>query len=131
MAGPSPGDWFQIYIWCVKSDGARSTNMYVQLEQLDENQHESESMRQTAHQLRCVAGTTVYLICVISAKYSAMLEPVTQLLHAVDMDMMGVSGHVFQAHRDGADRVLSEDVIPDVKTLSEEFCTDFTYINDE
>jgi len=69
----------------------------------------------------------VFLICLkIIAKYSAMLEPVIQQLQAVDMDMMGVGDHIhllmkaFRAHRDGADRVFSEDVIPKVKPLAEE-----------
>lgn len=108
-------------------------DIYAQLEQLEANQHESQSMRQTAYQLRCAAGTTVFLICLkIIAKYSAMLEPVTQQLQAVDMDMMGVRDHIdllmkaFRAHRDGADRVFSEDVIPEVKTLAEELGIDLT-----
>ena len=108
-------------------------DIYAQLLQLEANQHESQSTRQTAHQLRCAAGTTVFLICLkIIAKYSAMLEPVTQQLQAVDMDMMGVRDHIdllmkaFRAHRDGADRVFSEDVIPEVKTLAEELCIDLT-----
>ena len=108
-------------------------DIYAQLEQLEANQHESQSTRQTAHQLRCAAGTTVFLICLkIIAKYSAMLEPVTQQLQAVDMDMMGVRDHIdllvkaFRARRDGADRVFSEDVIPEVKTLAEELGIDLT-----
>ena len=67
----------------------------------------------------------MFLICLkIIAKYSAMLEPVTQQLQAVDMDMMVVRDHIdllmkgFRAHRDGADGVFSEDVIPEVRTLA-------------
>ena len=73
---------------------------------------------------RVAAGTTVFICLKIIAKYSAMLEPVTQQLQAVDMDMMGVRYHIdllmkaFRAHRDGADRVFSEDIIPEVKTLA-------------
>ena len=81
-------------------------DIYAQLEQLEANQHESQSTRQTAHQLRCAAGTTVFLICLkIIAKYSGMLQPVTQQLQAVDMDMVGVRDHIdllikaFRAHR--------------------------------
>ena len=54
-----------------------------------------------------------------------MLKPVTQQLQAVDTDMMGVRDHIdllmkaFRAHRDDTDRVFSEDVIPEVKTLAE------------
>ena len=69
----------------------------------------------------------MFLICLkIISKYSAMLEPVTQQLHAVDMDMMGVRDHIYlfikvsRAHQDGADRVFSEYVIPKLKTLAEE-----------
>ena len=60
-----------------------------------------------------------------------MLEPVTQQLQAVDTDMMGVRDHIdllmkaFRAHRDGADRVFSEDVISAVKTLAEELGIDY------
>ena len=102
-------------------------DIYAQQEQLEANRHESQSTLQTAHQLRCAAGTTAFLICLkIIANYSAMLEPVTHQLQAVDMDMMGVRDHIdlltkaFRAHRDGADRVFSEDVIPEVKILAEE-----------
>ena len=55
-----------------------------------------------------------------------MLEPVTQQLQAVDMHMMGVRDHIdllmkaLRAHRDGADRLFSEDVMPEVKTFAEE-----------
>ena len=75
----------------------------------------------------------MFLICLkIIAKHSTMLEPVTQQLQAVDMEMMGVRDHIdllmkaFRAHRDGADRVFSEDVIPEVKTLAEELGIDLT-----
>ena len=110
-------------------------DIYAQLEQLEAKQHESqsESTHQTAHQLRCAAGTTVFLICLkIIAKYSVMLEPVTQQLQAVDMDMMGVRDHIdllmkaFRDHRNGADRVFSEDVIPEVKILAEELGIELT-----
>ena len=56
----------------------------------------------------------------------------TQQLQAVGMDMMGVRDHIdllmkaFRAHRDGADRVFSEDVIPEGKTLAEELGIDLT-----
>ena len=48
------------------------------------------------------------------------------------MDMMGVRDHIdllmnaFRPHRDGADRVFSEDAIPEVKTLAEERGIDLT-----
>ena len=65
-------------------------DIYAQLEQLDENQHESQITRQTAHQLMCAAGITVFLMCLkIIVKHSAMFEPVTQQLEPVDMDMIG------------------------------------------
>ena len=66
-------------------------DIYAQLEQLEANHHEPQSKCQTAYQLKCAAGTTVFLICLkIIAKNSEMLEPVIQQLQAVDMDMMGV-----------------------------------------
>ena len=75
----------------------------------------------------------MFLICLkIIAKYSAMLEPVTQQLQAIDMDMIGVRDHIdllmkaFRAHRVGADRVFSEDVIPEVETMTEELDIDLT-----
>lgn len=108
-------------------------DIYAQLEQLEANQQESQNTRQLAHQLRCAAGSTVFLICLkIIAKYSSMLEPVTQQLQAVNMDMMRVRDHInlllkaFQAHRDDADRVFSEDVITEVKTMAEEIGIDLT-----
>jgi len=102
--------------WCAKYKSIHifSENLCDIYAQLEENQHESQSTRQTAHQLRCAAGTTVFLICLkIIKKYSAMLEPVTQQLQAVDMDMMGVRDHIdllmkaFRAHRDGALKTLA------------------------
>ncbi|MPC28186.1 hypothetical protein E2C01_021381 [Portunus trituberculatus] len=67
----------------------------VQLEQLEANQHESQSTRQTTHQLRCAAGTILFPICLtMIAKYSAMLEAVTQQLQAFDMDMTVVRDHI-------------------------------------
>nr|CAB3267958.1 zinc finger MYM-type protein 1-like [Phallusia mammillata] len=75
----------------------------------------------------------MFLICLkIIAKYSAMLEPVTQLLQAVDMDMFGVRNHIdlllkaFRAHREGAERVFSEDIMPEVKTLADKLGVDLT-----
>ena len=68
----------------------------------------------------------------IIANYSAKLEPVTQQLQAVDIDMKGVRDPIdllmkaFRAHRYGADRVFSENVIPEVKTLAEELGIDLT-----
>lgn len=61
-----------------------------------------------------------------------MQEPVIQQLQAVDRDMMGVRDHIdllikaFSTHWDGADQVFSEDVIPEVKTSTEEFSLDLT-----
>ena len=75
----------------------------------------------------------MFLICLkIIAKYSAKLETVTQELHAADMDMLGVRDYInlfmkaFRAHRDGADRVFSENVISHVKILAWEPGTDLT-----
>ena len=53
-----------------------------------------------------------------------MLEPVTQQLQAVNMDMKGILYHInplmkaFRVHRDDEDRVFLEDVTPGVKTLA-------------
>ena len=55
-----------------------------------------------------------------------MLEPVTQQLQAVDMDMMGVRNQIslllkiLRSHRDNAEQVFSQDVIPEAKTLAGE-----------
>ena len=137
------GDWFQIYLCCVEPDGVQSRNsirfflvnfcdIYAQLERLKVNQHESQNTSQMVHQLSFAEGTTVLLTCVkIAAKYSAMLKPLSQQLQVVGIGMMGVRDDInrlvkgFQAHPDGADRKFS-DVIPEVKTLTEELGIDLT-----
>ena len=69
----------------------------------------------------------MFLFCLkIIAKNSAILEPATQQLQAVNMDMMGVRDQInlllkiLRSHQDNAEQVLSQDVIPDVKTLAGE-----------
>ena len=55
------------------------------------NQLESQSTRQTVHQLRCVSGTTEFFICLkITTKYKVTFEQATQQQQAVDMDKMAV-----------------------------------------
>lgn len=108
-------------------------DIYTQLELLEVNQQESQTTRQTSHQLRCAAGTTVFLICLkMITKYSSMLEPVTQQLQAVDMDMMEVRNHIellmkaFRTHRNDAELLFSEDIFPEVKVLAEQLGVDLT-----
>ena len=61
-----------------------------------------------------------------------MLEPVTQSLQAVEIDMMGVRNHIeklmdiFRTHRNDAERVFAQDLFPEVKTVAEELGIDLT-----
>ncbi|KAH3724766.1 hypothetical protein DPMN_050590 [Dreissena polymorpha] len=57
------------------------------------------------------------------AKYSSILEPITQALQAVQLDMIGVKKHVdnltsmFTDHLENADWIFAEDIFgPALKT---------------
>ena len=63
-------------------------------------------IRHTVFQLRSTSRITKFIACLkVEAKYSAMLEPVTQQVHVVSKDMTRVRDHmnglmqVFKAHR--------------------------------
>ncbi|XP_068127350.1 52 kDa repressor of the inhibitor of the protein kinase-like [Hyperolius riggenbachi] len=65
--------------------------------------------RQDAYQLQCASSTGNFVVSlIIISTYSAMLEPVTQALQAVELDILAVSGHVqnllaiFRSHRTDA-----------------------------
>ncbi|MEG7522637.1 MAG: hypothetical protein M3H12_05995, partial [Chromatiales bacterium] len=52
---------------------------------------------QDAHQLQGASETSPFLVClVIMAKYSAMLEPVTQALQAVQLDILKIHDRIQQ-----------------------------------
>ena len=70
------------------------TEIHRQLEYLA--QHESNAKgRQTAHQLWTASGTALFVVTLHTiAKYSSILEPVTQALQSVHLDMLGVKQHV-------------------------------------
>uniref|UniRef100_A0A6I8SVT0 TTF-type domain-containing protein n=1 Tax=Xenopus tropicalis TaxID=8364 RepID=A0A6I8SVT0_XENTR len=55
----------------------------------------SGKISQEAHQLLCCSSTSTFLFClVIMATYSARLEPLTQALQAVEMDIAKAHSHV-------------------------------------
>ena len=59
---------------------------YFQLEEF--SIHASGNTRQAAHQLYCSTKSSTFLFCLnIISQYSAILEPVTQALQAVQVDL--------------------------------------------
>ena len=81
----------------------------------------SEKTSQDAHQLQCASGTSTFLFCLfIVAKYSAILELVTQALQAVELDVFKVQDHIQKllstsgTHRKEADVRLKGDIMKEV-----------------
>lgn len=82
--------------------------------------------RQTAHQLLQAAISPGFLFClIIIAYYSAILEPVTQALQAVNLDLRKVQNHVetllktFRVHRQEAGKYFKSDIFEKVKLLAD------------
>ena len=80
----------------------------TQLENL--SQSDNKKTRETAYQLLCAARTPSFLVVLtIIKKYSAMLEPITQALQAVHVDLLQVQSLIeellviFQASRQNGD----------------------------
>ena len=101
-------------------------DIFEKLEEIEMDMHESSNTRQTAHQLKCAASSSSFLVCLkIIAKYSAMLEPVTQQMQAVDNDLLKVKDYIhllksaITAHREEAVNVFSDDIMPEVRSLAE------------
>ena len=60
-----------------------------QLKYIEQNEQKTKG-RQTAHQLGTASGTATFVITLhIIAKYSSILEPITQALQAVQFDIIG------------------------------------------
>ena len=67
--------------------------MYNQLEKL--STMGTGSGQQTAHQLLCASSSPTFLFCLtIISYYSALLEPVTQALQAIQVDLLKVQQHI-------------------------------------
>ncbi|XP_038062983.1 zinc finger MYM-type protein 1-like [Patiria miniata] len=101
------------------------------LENLSKN--ELETTRQTAHQLFCASTTANFLVTLrIIARYSALLEPITQSLKAVNLDLLGVQEHiqkllnVLRSHRSESEQVFTQDIMPVVKQTAEELSIDLS-----
>ena len=85
----------------------------------------SGSTRQTAHQLFCSTSSSAFIFClVIISSYSALLEPVTQALQAVNLDMLKVQNHIenllntFRLHRKEAQEVFRNDIFDKVMIMA-------------
>ena len=79
---------------------------------------------QDARQLQCASETTTFLFCLfIMAKYSAILEPVTQALQAVELDVFKVQDHIqkllftFETYRKEADVRFKEGIMTEVEKM--------------
>ena len=52
----------------------------------------SDKTRQDGHQLYCSCSSPTFLVCL--STYSALLEPVTQALQAIQIDLLGAKKHI-------------------------------------
>ena len=84
-------------------------DIHTSLHHLSQN-GSSQQCRTHATQLYHSSNNSNFIIClIIIARYSSMLEPVTQMLQAVEMDIIKVQKHIsnlihqFTNHRDSCD----------------------------
>ena len=106
--------WSQMYLCYVKHDGQPSTKAsessptteYIHKQRGILVTTASGKTSQDTHKLQCASGTSTLLLClVIMAKYSPMLVPVTQVLQAIQFDVLNVHSHIqlllviFKTHR--------------------------------
>lgn len=104
-------------------------DIFRQLETLASNA--SGDTQRRAHQLHCACTSATFLVClVIIANYSALLEPVTQHLQAVQLDLLQVQSHVrnlqqvLATHRQGSERHFKEDIFAKVSAMAEKLKID-------
>lgn len=92
------------------------TNFVVIMDSLSILSHslKNRQCRNTANQLLHSSSNSSFIVCLlIISEYSAMLEPVTQLLQSVNMDITKVQTHIhnlmqiFKGHRDESLSVFS------------------------
>ena len=117
--------------WSVKYKSIRLfaenfTEIHKQLKHLA--LHDSNANgRQNARNLRTASETPVFIvILLVIAQYSSILEPVTQALQSVHVDMLCVKQHVdkllllFDNHRKNAEKYFAKDVYAPSLTPAEE-----------
>ena len=87
--------------------------IFSKLEELETGRDKKLETRQGGPHLRHAAGNALFIICLGTiSKYSAILEPVTQMLQAVNTDLLGVKNHIatfvkpFKDHREFAKRMM-------------------------
>ena len=85
----------------------------------------SGHVRPEAHQLHTTITSSVSIVSLaIIAKYSAMLEPICQMLQAPTIDLLKVKKHVafllniFENHRENAEKTF-RDIFIEVEHLAE------------
>ena len=83
--------------------------------------------RKTAFQLYCAATRPIFIIATsVIAKYSAIVEPVANILQTKNIDLMQCSSHVqrilkvVEDHRKTADQVI-DDLLSSSNVIAEEF----------
>lgn len=89
-------------------------------------QEGNTATRKTAFQLHCVATKPVFIIstCII-AKYSALLEPVANILQSTSLDLLQCANHikkilaVVKAHRETADAIMEDLLVSAHATAAE------------
>ena len=106
-------------------------HVYRQLDALSMNG--STSTSRLAYQLFCSASTSTFQFCmVIMSKYSALLEPVTQALQQVQLDIRKVQIHVqtlieiVKRHRNDT-KYFRTDIYDKVVDLSEKLGIDIVF----
>jgi hypothetical protein len=115
--------------WTAKYKGIRifSENfgeIFSQLQYLATS--DSGKTRQDAHQLMCSCTSPTFVVClVVISTYSALLEPVTQSLQALQLDLLSVQKHIskligiFRGQRQNAEINFREDIYAEVVALAQ------------
>ena len=121
--------WFLIFpslYWSIKIFAGNFDEIHNQLEKFSTMGTGSE--RQAAHQLLCASSSSTFLFSTffnIISYYSALLEPVTQVLQAVQLDLLQVQEyidkllHVISEHRSEAEEHFRMNVFGKVTLLAQ------------
>ena len=119
---------------CVKRDGLRSIKAFVFLARILRKfainykiwqKTDSSKTQQDAHQLLCSCTSPTFVVClVVISTYSAILEPVTQSLQAVQLDLLSAQKQIItlinisNGHRQNAEIHFKQDIYAKVVALT-------------
>ena len=114
--------------WTAKYKSIRvfSENFKMVFDSLEDlSTNSNPPTRTKANSLHAAVNATFLVCLVIMATYSARLEPVTQVLQSIDMDVSRVRSQItslltsFTEHRDNADERFKNDILPKVQELAD------------